>query len=78
MKPVDPNVLMTSGGVPNNFLDFTPLSDDGATTQMGDGMHLGPKSDVLSNDSPEQIRTNPMYLNMDQVHKANKNNEKPE
>ena len=41
-----------TGPNPNNFVDFTPLSDDGATTQMGDAVHLGPKSDVLSNESP--------------------------
>ena len=35
---------------------------------MGDPA-MGARSDVLSNESPN--KANPMYLNMEQVHKAN-------
>ena len=63
MKPGEEhNMLIPGPNQMNNFVDFTPLSDDGATTQMGDPA-MGARSDVLSNESP--IKTNPMYLNME-------------
>ena len=37
---------------------------------MGD-QAMGPRSDVLSQESPMKNMANPMFLNMEQVHKAN-------
>lgn len=68
-----------SGTQTAHVVDFTPLSDDGATTQMGD-QSMVPKIDMLSSDGDGIVKnqqrapggpSHPMYLNMDQVHKNN-------